>query len=159
MLLGVCFNSCNKIERKSKQIVNKTKNYTSRQIDKIFPSYDSHKPDTENNKRRFKTHLRFKPTGDVKNLYAYGDFLGADYKVLMAFICDSSTVSRIIQEHEMQLVNELDGGLIFGETFEWWNEEKIEKIKPYKFGVDAEYWKYLWYDSLNNQAYYQEFSL
>ncbi|MGZ5243044.1 MAG: hypothetical protein ACXWEY_06660 [Bacteroidia bacterium] len=150
--------SCNKIERKSKQLVNKTRNFTSRQIDKVFPSYDSYKVDTENNKRRFKEHIDVKLTPDVKNIYAYGDFMGADFSVAIAFNCDSNTVNRIIQSHKMKPATENLGG-IFPDNLSWWDIKDKQNLKFYKFEKPDEYYEYLWFDTSAKKAYYNEFSM
>lgn len=117
--------SCDRIKRKGDAIVDKTKqaasdtrqkmsNKANNLVDKVFPTYDSGKPDTENNKKRFKEHLQIDLPTDVKNIYAYGDFLGADYKVLIAFTCDQATVDKIIAVKNMQLTTSKDDdGLFF----------------------------------------------
>lgn len=52
-----------------------------------------------------------------------------------------------------------DDGLIFTDAFEWWDQDKIELLTPYKVGKEQEYWQYLWYDPKTRKAYYEEFSL
>ena len=99
-------------------------------------------------------------TSDVKNIYAYGDFLGADYKVLIAFTCDQATIDEIIAAKKMQLTTTKDDdGLFFLDEFRWWDKDKIELFEPYKFGKEAEYWEYLWYNPKTKQAFYEEYSL
>ena len=65
---------------KTKQSASETKqkisNKANNLVDKVFPTYDNGKADTENKKKRFKEHLRVNLTSGVKNIYAYGDFLG-----------------------------------------------------------------------------------
>ena len=163
--------SCDRIKRKGDAVVDKTKQAASQTkqkisdkknqlIDKVFPTYDNGKADTESNKKRFKEHLQVDLTSDVKNIYAYGDFLGADYKVLIAFTCDQSTVDKIIAAKKMQLTTSKDDdGLFFLDEFKWWDKDKIELLEPYKVGKEAEYWQYLWYDPKTRQAFYEEFSL
>lgn len=163
--------SCDRIKRKGDAVIGKTKQTVSKTrqkisdkknqlVDKVFPTYDNWKADTENNKRRFKEHLQVDPTQDVKNIYAYGDFMGIDYKVLIAFKCDTATINKIVGIKKMTLSKEAyDDGLSFGAEFPWWDKKAIEKIKPYKVGKEYEYWEYLWYDHRNKVAYYEEFSL
>jgi len=163
--------SCDRIKRKGNAVVDKTEQTVSQTtqkisdkknhlIDKAFPTYHNSKADTENNKKRFKEHLQVDLTSDVKNIYAYGDFLGADYKVLIAFTCDQATIDEIIAAKKMQLTTTKDDdGLFFLDEFKWWDKDKIKLLEPYKFGKEAEYWEYLWYDPKTKQAFYEEFSL
>jgi len=162
--------SCDKIKRKGDVVVDKTKESVAeakqkigdkkdRLLDKVFPSYDSDKPDTKNNKKRFSEHLQIEPTSDIKNIYTYGDFLGIDYKVLIAFTCDQSTIDKIVAVKKMQRSTKDDTGLFFLDEFKWWNKDSIQMPEPYKIGQDAEYWEYLWYDPKSRQAFYEEFSL
>ncbi|MDQ3279447.1 MAG: hypothetical protein M3Q06_14055 [Bacteroidota bacterium] len=163
--------SCDRIKRKGDAVVDKTKqaasatklkisNKVNNEVDNVFPTYDNGKADTENNKKRFKEHLQVDLTSDVKNIYAYGDFLGADYKVLIAFVCDKATFEKIIAVKKMQLTTSKDDdGLFFLEEFKWWDKDKIELLEPYKVGKEAEYWQYLWYDPKTRQTFYEEYSL
>jgi uncharacterized protein (UPF0333 family) len=163
--------SCDRVKRKGDAVVYKTKQAASETkqkisdkanylVDKVFPTYDNGKADTENNKKRFKEHLQVDLTSDVKNIYAYGDFLGADYKVLIAFTCDQATVDEIIAVKKMQLTTSKDDdGLFFLDEFKWWDKDKIELLEPYKMGKEAKYWQYLWYDPKTKQAFYEEYSL
>lgn len=145
-----------KIGETKQKIINKK----NQLVDNVFPTYDNGKPDTENNKKRFEEHLQVELTSDVNNIYAYGDFLGADYKVLISFNCDTSTINKIAKAKEMRLsTKDNDEGLFFSAEFPWWDKEIISKIKPYKVGKEYEYWQYLWYDKKTKTAYYEEFSL
>jgi hypothetical protein len=163
--------SCDRIKRKGNKIITATKETAAETkqkvsdkkdqlIDKVFPSYDSNKPDTKSNRKRFREHLQVEPIDDVKNIYAYGDFLGADYKVLIAFTCEKTTIDKIIAAKKMQLTTTKDDdGLLFLDKFKWWDKDKIEFLEPYKVGKETEYWEYLWYDPTTKQAYYEEYSL
>jgi hypothetical protein len=169
-LLLACI-SCERIERKGEAVVDKTKqaasatkrkiiNKTDQVVDKVFPTYDAGQADTDKNKKRFVEHLQVDLTPDVKNIYAYGDFLGIDYKVLISFSCDQTTIDEIITTKKMQLAkSKEDHGLFFSSEVEWWDKDKIEMLVPYKVGKELEYWEYLWYDPKTKQAYYEEFSL
>ena len=129
-------------------------------VDKVFPTYDNGKADTESNKRRFKEHLQVDPTKGVQGIYAYGDFMGIDYKVFIAFKLNTTTINKTVNVWKMTLsTDENDYGLTFGEEFPWWDQKAIEQIKPYKVGKEYEYWEYLWYDPKTKVAYYKEFSL
>lgn len=163
--------SCDRIKRKGDAVVDKTKQAASETkqkisdkgnnlVDEVLPTYDNGKPDTENNKKRFKEHLQVDLTSDVKNIYAYGDFLGADYKVLIGFTCYQTTIDKIIAAKKMQLTTSKDDdGLFFLDEFKWWDKDKIELLEPFKVGKEAEYCQYLWYDPKTRQAFYEEYSL
>jgi len=162
--------SCDRLNREKQRAVHKAKEIASkeadkakemasRQADKVFPSYDAYQPDTDHNKKRFKEHLQTDVSPDVKNIYAYGDFIGIDYKVLLSFTCDTATLGRIVRIKKMKLTTKDDQGLSFGETFPWWNTDKMEKLAAYRKGKEAEYWEYLWYDPQSRQAWYEEFSM
>lgn len=166
----LAFFSCDRIKNKGNAVIDKTRQVASetkqkisdrkdRLVDKIFPAYNSGKADTESNKKRFREHLGVELTPDVKNIYAYGDFLGADYKVLLAFTCNQATADRIIAAQNMQWAGSRDHGLLFPDEFNWWDKEKIELLTPYKAGKEDAYWKYLWYDGETKKAFYEEYSL
>lgn len=156
-------NKVNKVSENTKEVVSEAKQKISDKkdqlVDKVFPSYDSDKPDTRNNKKRFKDHLQVDPTSDVKDIYSYGDFLGIDYKVLIAFSCDQITIDKIVATKKMKRSTQDDNGLLFLDEFKWWNKDSIKMPEPYKVGKDAEYWEYLWYDPKSKQAFYEEYSL
>ena len=163
--------SCDRLKRKGHQVVDKTQekigetkqkisDKKNKLVDKVFPTYDNSKPDTENNKKRFKEHLQVDLTDDVKNIYAYGDFFGADYKVLISFSCDTATLNKIVKAKGMTIsTTDNDEGLLFLDEFSWWDKKVIAKIRPLKVGKEYEYWQYLWFDKKSKNAYYEEFSL
>jgi len=152
--------SCDRVKKKGENVIAKAKNGASKQLDKIFPTYDAYKPDTDHNKRRFKEHLQVELTDDVKNIYSYGDFLGINYKVLIAFTCSKTTINSIIEIKKMQKTpSKDDDGLFFLAEFKWWDKDKIELLTPYKIGEKGKHWQYLWYDRKTKQAFYEEYSL
>jgi hypothetical protein len=167
LAFGILLFSCDRVKRKGRQLsdkaskeIDQAKQKISDKKDKLFPAYDSGKPDTESNRKRFKEHLQVAVSEDVKDIYTYGDFLGVDYKVLIAFTCDTSTIARIVQAQGLELSQQdMDTGLFFLDELPWWDKKIIENIRPYKQGKEYEYWKYLWYDVKNKKAYYEEFSL
>ena len=115
-------------------------------------------PDPEN-KRKFKKTLGVELTPDVKDIHYYGDFIGIDFSVYLAFTCDSSTIQRIIKEKGLKLTGDKDMGGLSGYS-NWWDQEKINTIRPYKRGDGyKEVCQYLWYDKDNKKAYYQKFSM
>lgn len=170
LALSLALFSCDSINRKGDKVFDKTKEQLAETtqkirdkkdqvIDEVFPSYDSDKPDTKNNKKRFKEHLQIEPTADIKNIYAYGDFLGIDYKVLIAFNCEQATIDKIVNVKNMRRTTKDDIGLFFLDEFKWWNKDSVKMPEPYKVGKDAQYWQYLWYDGKTKQAFYEEYSL
>ncbi len=157
---SIAFFSCDRLKKKGENVITKAKDGASKQLDKVFPTYDSYKPDTDHNKKRFKEHLQVELTSDVKNIYSYGDYLGINYKVLIAFTCNKKTINSIIDIKKMQeTTSKDDDGLLFLDEFKWWNKDKIELLTPYKIGKEGKYWQYLWYDRKTKQAFYEEYNL
>lgn len=172
-MLAYCLISCNRIKRKGEAALDKTeqalqstketiakkkKDFT----DDLFNVYDSYHPDTELNLKRFKQHFGIDAGKDVKNLYGYGDFMGADYTVLLAFQCDTSTLRKIIETQKMtRVADQHDQGFanLASLQLTWWPADTITRIRPYKVGQESVYWHYLWYDSTKKQVYYKEYSL
>lgn len=140
--------------------MNSSNDVVTAQIDQVFPTYNAHDADTEHNKKRFKEHLQIELTGDVKNLYTYGDFIGIDYSVLMSFSCDQATIDRIVKKNGLQLCAEDElHGISYPGMFNWWKQDTIDKLIPYKAGEEDEFWQYLWYNPKTRQAFYEEFSM
>lgn len=170
----VTCSSCDRLKRNEHEAIDRTHeeigNVKQEIIDKgnhfvahIFPIYDDNKPSSDNNRNYFKKYLNIELTNDVRNIYSCGDFLGADYKVLIAFICDTVTLEKIVRTKGMSISNQNnDEGLVFSEEFPWWDKKIIAKNKPYKIGRKAGYktdWEYLWYDAQSETAFYEQFSL
>ncbi|PZR21375.1 MAG: hypothetical protein DI535_28400 [Citrobacter freundii] len=169
-VLLLCMLSCGRIKRKSEQIADQAKekiaevrkNVQDKKeewIEKFNPTYDYANPDTKYNKKRFTQYLEIVPSADVKNIYAYGDFLGADYKVLISFSCDQSTIDTIIHKKGMQPAGRKGGGLFFSDEFPWWDKNKIDSLEAHKKGAEYEYWEYLWYDAETKRAFFEEYSM
>jgi hypothetical protein len=174
-ILVLCFCvyivACDKVERKGNHLLDKTnrKIEDAKQtiidkkdslVDKVFPRYDFDSSDTESNKKRFREHLTIPISNDIKEIYTYGDFLGIDYKVLIAFKCEKATIEKIVEVKKMKQYSVSENhAMKFSVEFKWWDQEKIDTIRPYKVGKDAEYWQYLWYDPISKQAFYEEYSL
>ena len=162
LTLGVL--SCNKIKSKGKEIASKikeeVKDKSNDLLDKAFPHFDYDTADTKYNKQRFEEYLEVKLTSDVKEIYCYGDFLGADYKVLFSFKCDSTTIQRIIKKKNLKPVQDInENGFGFTVDFKWWDIEKMKRLRPYKVGVENKFWQYLWFDKEVETAFYEEYSL
>lgn len=167
----VFFVACDKIKRKGSYLADKANNKIedAKQtiidkkdslVDKVFPRYDFDSSGTESNKKRFREHLKIPISSDIKEIYTYGDFLGIDYKVLIAFKCERATIEKIAEVKKMKQYSVSDNhAMKFAVDFNWWDQEKIDTIKPYKVGEEGEYWQYLWYDPILKQAFYEEYSL
>ena len=167
----VMFSSCGKLKRKGNDTLDKTKEIVSNTKQKIHrkasefidsvilkPSVDT--PNTGRDKKCFREYLLAEIPEDVKNINTYEDYFGADYKVLIAFTCNQSTIDKIVASKKMGLTTkEDDNGLNFMAEFPWWDKGKIQSLKPYKVGKEYEYWKYLWFDPKTKQVYYEEYSL
>ena len=164
ILILIVLSSCDRIKNKGKEIASNTENRikdkSEKIIDKAFPHFDFDKADTKYNKQRFIEYLQLELSTDIAKIYCFGDFLGADYKVLFSFNCDSSTIQKIINKKGLKVINDSnDIGLMFQDEFKWWDKEKINHLKGYKNGKENEFWQYLWYDHDQKKAYYEEFSL
>ncbi len=155
-----CSVSCTETKQKISSVNDRILGLAFYFIDRLLPSYDSDRPDTENNKKRFESHLETDFNPSVKNIYSYADFLGIDYSVHIAFEADSQTINQIIQNKDMKIVSEEKGGGLYnGLDFPWWHRYELEKMVPYQYGNLGDYMEFLWYDRNNGKAYYQEFSM
>ncbi|MDD2982930.1 MAG: hypothetical protein PHQ74_06045 [Crocinitomicaceae bacterium] len=163
IILTCSFTACNRIKEEAIDVAMKTeqkvKAKSTDALDQVFPKFDAYTPDTKFNKKRFVEYLGVELSAAVKDIYCYGDFLGIDYKVLISFTCDSTTVQRIITRKKMEITADEDVGLNFSEEFPWWNKERIKILKPYKYGKEDQFWEYIWYDKANKKAYFEAFSL
>jgi len=163
MSLSMTVLSCGKIKRKGHQVLQESRVAAAEQFDRVIPSYDAGTPDTDNNKRRFKDHLSIDASADVKNLYTYGDYMGIDYRVEMAFTCDQATIDKIVKMNDLELVPDEPGDknkdVIVTLTCDWWPKDSTGYLVLYKAGEEDEFWQYLTYNPVTKQAYYEEFSL
>lgn len=152
--------SCGKIRHKRPVVINKSEDATTEQGERIFPTYNAYAADTKDNQNRFKEHLQIELTSDVKDLYTYGDFMAIDYSVLMSFSCDQSTIDKIIEKNGLQLSTEDNmRAITFPGKFNWWKQETIDQLIPYRAGEEDEFWQFLWYNPATKQAFYEEFSM
>ncbi len=160
--------SCDRIKRKTEQVTNNVKTrtkeeierQTKRVVDTILPTFNHDKPDTENNKERFKDFIKVEITPDVKNIYCFDDAIGIDADYMFSFDCNSSTSNKIIEVNGLELdtVNS-DNGFYIQHDFDWWNKEKIAKLAKYSWTNGDRFFKYYWYDKKNGKAYFFEFDL
>lgn len=159
-----CDRVINKTERVAKQVKDRTeqelKEQSKRLMDKVFPPFDQNKPDTENNKKRFKGFLKVPITSDVNNIYCFDDALGIDADYMFSFNCNAVTSSKIIEVNNLVLdtVN-TDNAFGLQHDFEWWDKDRIEKLSKYSWTDGDQYFKYFWYDLENRQAYFFDFDL
>ncbi len=156
--------ACKKMKSKSEQLVDKTEekltNKSEDFIDKIAPHFDAYNADTKFNKKRFKDFLKIDITPDIKNIYCFEDAIGIDASYMFAFNCDSATVSKILEQHELKL-DKTTTDYAFGlqRDFKWWNKGRIAKLKLYSWKGEHEYFKYFWYDKSEQKAYYFDFDM
>lgn len=125
----------------------------------LLAEYDFDKPDTKANKERFEDYLKTPINSNVKDVYCYADFMGADHTIQMTFTCDTATLSKIIYASQLSKGDEDIQGRNLAREFDWWNEKAIDSIRPFKSVQAYELHKYLWFDSASGKAYYLEFSL
>ncbi|SHN43844.1 hypothetical protein [Chitinophaga sp. CF418] len=167
LLLTLCFLSfsmtvlsCGKNKHKRHAVIERSTDATTEQTERVYPTYNAYTADTRDNKSRFKEHLQIELTSDVKDLYTYGDFMAIDYSVLMSFSCDQSTIDKIVEQNGLQLSTEDNMGAIsFPGKFNWWKQEEIDQLIPYRAGEEDDFWQYLWYNPATRQAFYEEFSM
>ncbi len=126
---------------------------------KLFPPFDSGIPDTEANKKNFRSFLKVELTPDVKNIYCFDDAIGQDADYMFAFNCDSATAERIIDQHVLRK-DSLPGNNADGlqHDFPWWNKERIAELQSYFWNADT-FYKLFWYDEAQQKAYYFEYDL
>lgn len=156
--------SCDRIKNTGHEVANKTqekiKQKTKDLADKIIPHFDAYIPDTKYNKTRFKEFLQVDLTPDIKNIYCFEDAIGIDSDYQFSFNCDTSTVSRIIKKHQLTIdtIND-DFGFGLQHDFDWWDKRKIKKLKLYSWEGEREYYKYFWYDTTEQKAYFFDFDM
>src|SRR5690554_2062988 len=163
LILTIGVISCDRIKNKSEQVAEKVKEetkdelrkQTQKVIDKVYPPFDHDKPDTENNKKRFKDFLKVEISVDIKNIYCFDDAIGIDTDYMFAFNCNNSTSKKIIEVHNLTIDSlNSDNGFNMQHDFEWWNKKKIEKLQKYSWTDGNQYFKYYWYDKENEKAYF-----
>jgi hypothetical protein len=84
--------------------------------------------------------------------------MGIDHDYSFAFTCNRETIQKI--EKNLSLQNDsipetYPSGLFH--NFDWWNAAKINSLKPSWRKGNHEKYYFLWYDSINYDAYYFEF--
>ncbi len=160
----LCSISCSRIKNKSQRLVNKSKtnakHMIAKQMDKVFPPFDHDKPDTDNNKKRFKDFLKIEITPDVSEIYCFDDVVGIDADYMFAFKCDSTTSEKIILTHNLKKDSiEEDYGFGLQHDFDWWDKKRISQLDKYSWTNGEGYHKFYWYDQENGKAYFFDFDL
>lgn len=160
LMMISCSRIKNKADHLSDKVKSKTKQEIKKQADKIFPSFDSDKPDTDNNKRRFQDFIKVEITSDVENIYCYNSAIGIDASYMFAFNCNQQKSDEIIKVHELLLdTNNQDNGFGLQQDFDWWDKSRIKELNKLIWTNGDRYYKYYWYDSENEKAYYFEFDM
>jgi len=150
-------NTVHTIKTRAKQESNKIADKIS---EKLYPPFDSDKPDTENNKKRFADFLKIPITPNIKNIYCFDDAIGIDADYMFAFNCEEATSDNIIKTHALKKdTTNSDNGFSLQHDFFWWDKTKISTLEKYSWTDGEQYWKYYWYDSIERKAYFFDFDL
>jgi hypothetical protein len=164
ILATISLSACNKVKNKTQELADKTeqkvKDTSKDLLDRVSPRFDAYTPDTKYNKERFKDFLQVPLTADVKDIYCFADAIGIDADYQFAFHCDTATVSRIIRQHGLTLAQETTmdvSGL--QNDFPWWDKNTIAQLSLYIHESENRYFKYFWYDSTKQQAYFFDFDM
>lgn len=169
IFISLCLLSCIRIRNKTEQVTKRIEAKAKREVsngieqivNKIYPPFDHDQPDTENNKQRFSDFLQIEITPDIRNIYCFDDAIGLDADYMFAFNCNFYTSQKIIETHQLKLdsVNS-DNGFGLQHDFEWWDKERLAQLDKYIWTDESQrYFKYYWYDSVNEKAYFFEFDL
>ena len=158
------FLACDRTKRKADIVIEHTKEKLIAKkdaaLDKIIPTFDSYKPDSKFNRKRFTDFFGFAPTADVRELYCYGDHLGIDGIFMFSFRCDTTTKNRIVRHLSLVQSDKPDNfGSGLWQPFPWWDSAKIVTLNPYLRRGEHEFYKYLWYDKDKSKVYYIDFDM
>lgn len=134
---------------------------TQNVLDQIVPTFDHGRPDTDNNKQRFRDFIRVELSPDVQGIYCFNDDVGIDADYMFAFKCNSTTSEKIIRTHGFQpdTARDRDDGFGLQHDFPWWDKTRIARLPKYAWTDGAQYFKYYWYDEAAQQAYFFDFDL
>ncbi|WP_258098427.1 hypothetical protein [Marinoscillum pacificum] len=169
LLFLVIITSCNRIKNKTEQVANRIESKAKREvsngieqiINKIYPPFDHDQPDTENNKQRFTDFLQIEITPDIRNIYCFDDAIGLDADYMFSFNCNNLTSQKIIEKHQLKIgPYNRDNGFGLQHDFDWWDKNRIAQLDKYMWTDESQrYFKYYWYDELNEKAYFFVFDL
>lgn len=164
LLFSITLISCNRLKNEGKKFYQsakqKAKQKSENLSDKIFPKFDSYKPDTRFNKIRYRDFLHLDVSPDVHNLYCHSDAIGIDATYQFAFNCNTYTAKRIIAVNKLKLQKDSNvHNFGFQTEFDWWKEEDIQKLRLYSWKGEGEYYRYFWYDEKQGKGYFLDFDL
>ena len=159
--------SCGTMWNEGERIAEDAKNKAAREleeqsqkvVDKVFPPFDHDKPDTENNRQRFRDFLKVELTPDVKNIYCFDDAIGIDASYMFGFNCDPATSEKIIEMNDLKI--DTAGTAVFTPQYEfkWWNDLRVACLQRYSWTDGQQYFKYYWYDANEKKAYFFDFDM
>lgn len=128
--------------------------------DTSLQPFDHDKPDTENNRKRFREFLKVELTPDVRNIYCFDDELGIEADYMFAFNCDSVTSAKIIRVHRLTPDRENKNNCFdLQQDFAWWDKKRIARLPKYVWTDGLQNYTYYWYDRENKKAYYFDFDV
>lgn len=164
ILLVLMCSSCERIFNKGRELAGKTEEKVKHKaedvVDKLSPRFDAYKPDTKFNQERFRDFLKVEFTPDIKKIYCFDDAIGIDADYQFSFNCDTATLRRIMEKHQLTLDQETtDYAFGLQHDFDWWDKKKIEKLPLYSWKGEHQYFKYFWYDPIDQKAYYFDFDM
>lgn len=164
IILVLGLTACERFKHKGQTLANEAettlKNKSDDFIDKVMPRFDAYLADTKYNKKRFKEFLEVELTPDVKNIYCFDDAIGIDADYQFVFNCNAATAQRIIEKQQLKLDKETsDYAFGLQNDFKWWNKAKIATLDLYSWQGEHQYFKYFWYDKVEQKAYYFEFDM
>lgn len=164
IIISQVFLSCDRINNKGQELIISTKQEIKEQsedaLNKVIPRFDAYSPDTKYNKERFKDFIQVELTPDIKNIYCFDDAIGIDADYQFSFNCSLTTAQQIIKKHQLKPDKETtDYAFGLQNDFEWWDKKKIEKLDLYSWQQDNQYFKYFWYDTSEQKAYFFDFDL
>lgn len=139
--------SCGRIKHKWAQMV-----------DKVIPTFDSYKADSEFNKKRFSQFIQVERTADIKNIYCYADEIGIDALYQFSFNCAPLTAQTIINKHKL-VADTTNQPPQFQREFSWWNIQQLNAMPHYIHNHHDTYFQYFWYDSATQQAWYLDYDI
>lgn len=119
------------------------KRQTRKVADVVFPQFDPGKPDSDNNRIRFKDFIQVEITPDVQNIYCFDDAIGIDQDYMFSFNCSPSTSEKIIAKHHLTADTlNTDNGFGMQHDFEWWDKARIEQLQKYSWTDGKQYHRY-----------------
>jgi hypothetical protein len=164
LLSALSLLSCDRIKTKGQNLTNTAKekviNKSNDIADKISPAFDAYHADTKYNKQRFSEFLKVEITPDIKNIFCFDDAMGIDADYQFSFNCEAASAERIIAIHKLILDNETtDYAFGLQNDFDWWDKEKIKTLQLYSWRGEHQYFKYFWYDKVEQRAYFFDFDM